>query len=87
MVFVRDLCSTNGTYVRRELVGIGPDVTPGRLLKNGDTITMGDLEPRDHKYGFKVKMTAPVTTKTLTPLQLQEAKVWSIRTQVLVRTY
>lgn len=72
MVYVRDRQSSNGTFVNGKLVGKGPLVTPGYLLKKGDVVTVGN-EPKA-KFSFEVDMD-PITTQTLTPLQLEEAKV------------
>lgn len=38
LVFVRDRQSFNGTFVNRQLIGKGPHITPGRLLKDKDLI-------------------------------------------------
>ncbi|KAM0562511.1 hypothetical protein ACHAPJ_002201 [Fusarium lateritium] len=35
-VYVRDRKSSNGTFVNGQLIGSGPDITPGYLLQNGD---------------------------------------------------
>ncbi|CAN8097182.1 unnamed protein product [Discula destructiva] len=40
MICVRDRQSNNGTYVNGKLIGKGPDVTPGRLLENGDVVSI-----------------------------------------------
>ena len=37
-VYVRDRKSSNGTFVNGQLIGSGPDITPGYLLQNGDVI-------------------------------------------------
>jgi pSer/pThr/pTyr-binding forkhead associated (FHA) protein len=37
-VYVRDRKSSNGTFVNGQLIGSGPDISPGYLLQNGDVI-------------------------------------------------
>lgn len=68
MVYVRDRQSANGTFVNDVLIGKGMEVTPGRLLENGDMIT---IKPNWH---FRVKLLAMKRTP-LTELQLAETKV------------
>ncbi|KAK3494459.1 kinase-like domain-containing protein [Neurospora hispaniola] len=40
LVFVRDRQSSNGTLLNKKCVGKKPDITPGRLLQNGDVISI-----------------------------------------------
>ncbi|KAK3331950.1 kinase-like domain-containing protein [Cercophora scortea] len=40
LVFVRDRQSFNGTYVNDRLIGKAPDISPARLLQNGDTVSI-----------------------------------------------
>lgn len=68
LVYIRDRQSANGTFVNNILIGKSGEVTPGRLLEDGDTVT---IKPNWH---FKVKLLAMKRTP-LTRLQLAEAKV------------
>lgn len=40
LVFVRDRQSSNGTLLNKKCVGKKPGITPGRLLQNGDIISI-----------------------------------------------
>jgi len=40
LVFARDRQSSNGTYVNGQLIGKGPDISPGWLLQNGDIVSI-----------------------------------------------
>ncbi|KAK3950775.1 serine/threonine protein kinase [Pseudoneurospora amorphoporcata] len=40
LVFVRDRQSSNGTLLNKKCVGKKPDITPGRLLQTGDSISI-----------------------------------------------
>lgn len=68
LLYVRDCQSLNGTFVNNVLIGKGSRVTNGRLLENGDTVT---IAPHWH---FKVKL-MDKETPPLSDIQLAEAEV------------
>ena len=72
-VYVRDRKSINGTYVNRMLVGVGPQITPGYLLQDGDVI-----EIRPH-WKFKFREIIKPIRRPLTDLQTEESKVSGTR--------
>jgi predicted component of type VI protein secretion system len=37
-IYVRDRKSSNGTFVNGQLIGSGPEISPGYLLQDGDVI-------------------------------------------------
>lgn len=69
LIYVRDCQSSFGTFVNGQLIGKGPFVTAGRMLEQGDTITVGPCSLRlcDYdEYGEQ---------PTLSPLQQKETSV------------
>lgn len=68
MVFVRDRQSSNGTKVNKVTIGQAPKITAGRLLEDGDVVTVGaDLE-------FTVNQPT-MSSKPLTRVQALETGV------------
>ncbi|KAH7159936.1 kinase-like domain-containing protein [Dactylonectria estremocensis] len=72
-VYVRDRKSSNGTYVNGELIGIGPDISPGYLLQDGDVI---EIRPY---WTFVVIQERPPPLHDLDSLQLEECKLFADR--------
>ncbi|KAH0495403.1 hypothetical protein TgHK011_008960 [Trichoderma gracile] len=67
-VYVRDRKSVNGTFVNGELIGIGPEISPGYLLEDGDVI---EIQPH-WKFLFRQPRKPP--TKPLTAIQTEECQ-------------
>uniref|UniRef100_A0A8H7KB76 Uncharacterized protein n=1 Tax=Bionectria ochroleuca TaxID=29856 RepID=A0A8H7KB76_BIOOC len=72
-VYVRDRKSINGTYVNGTLIGVGPNVTPGYLLDDGDEI---ELRPY---WKFKLFQTDHPRRHELTRVQSEECKFFANR--------
>lgn len=72
-VYVRDRKSINGTYVNNLLVGVGPDMSSGYLLQDGDVI-----EIRPH-WMFKFRESSKPNRHPLTGLQTEESRVSDLR--------
>lgn len=68
-VYVRDRRSVNGTFVNGKLVGIGPDISPGYLLEDGDVI---EIKPH---WKFRFRHHSKKMEASLTDRQMQEAEV------------
>lgn len=70
LVFVRDRQSSNGTLLNKKCIGKKPDITPGRLLQDGDVISI-------HPYiTFKFcQLEEGNSFPFLTPRQREELKV------------
>ena len=68
-VYVRDRKSFNGTYVNGNLVGIGPYISSGYLLEDGDVI---EIRPY-WQFIFRQNWKPP--EHPLTSLQKEECKV------------
>ncbi|KAM0255770.1 hypothetical protein ACHAQJ_005440 [Trichoderma viride] len=69
-VYVRDRKSVNGTLVNGEVIGIGPQISSGYLLEDGDVI-----EIRPHwKFLFRQPRRPP--PRPLTAIQTDECKVF-----------
>ncbi|KAF7544281.1 hypothetical protein G7Z17_g10078 [Cylindrodendrum hubeiense] len=69
-VYVRDRKSSNGTYVNGELIGIGPEISPGYLLQDGDII---EIRPY---WTFAVIQERQPPRHDLDTLQLEESKLF-----------
>lgn len=68
-VYVRDRKSVNGTLVNGVLIGIGPQISSGYLLQDGDVI-----EIRPHwKFYFHQPRKPPL--RPLTTIQTEECQV------------
>lgn len=68
-VYVRDRKSVNGTLVNGVLIGIGPQISSGYLLQDGDVI-----EIRPHwKFHFHQPRKPPL--RPLTVIQTEECQV------------
>ncbi|VUC29019.1 unnamed protein product [Clonostachys rosea] len=78
-VYVRDRKSINGTYVNGTLIGVGPNVTPGYLLDDGDEI---ELRPY---WKFKLFQTDHPRRHDFTRLQGEECKLFADRYLVTSR--
>ena len=72
LVFVRDCGSANGTCVNGQLIGKRPELSPARLLEDGDTITIGLYS--DIVFVYHQLKNVP-TSLPLTTSQRKEAKV------------
>ncbi|KAH7143939.1 kinase-like domain-containing protein [Dactylonectria macrodidyma] len=72
-VYVRDRKSSNGTYVNGELIGMGPDISPGYLLQDGDVI---EIRPY---WTFVVVQERPPPLHDLDSLQIEECKLFADR--------
>ncbi|CAH0022926.1 unnamed protein product [Clonostachys rhizophaga] len=72
-VYVRDRKSINGTYVNGTLIGVGPNVTPGYLLDEGDEI---ELRPY---WKFKLFQTDHPRRHEFTRVQSEECKFFADR--------
>ncbi|KAK5989179.1 Meiosis-specific serine/threonine-protein kinase mek1-like protein [Cladobotryum mycophilum] len=70
-IYVRDRKSFNGTYVNGNLVGIGPEMSSGYLLEDGDTI---EIRPY---WRFIVRQAWKPPEHPLTSLQKEECKVFA----------
>ncbi|KAL6414709.1 Meiosis-specific serine/threonine-protein kinase mek1 [Ilyonectria robusta] len=68
-IYVRDRKSSNGTYVNGDLIGIGPGISPGYLLQDGDSI---EIRPY---WTFVVVQERPPPRHDLDSLQMEESKV------------
>ena len=68
-VYVRDRKSFNGTYVNNMLVGVGPELSSGYLLQDGDVI---ELKPY---WKFTFHEVRNATRHLLTDIQAAESKV------------
>ncbi|KAK3401115.1 kinase-like domain-containing protein [Sordaria brevicollis] len=81
LVFVRDRQSSNGTLLNKKCVGKKPDITPGRLLQNGDVISI-------HTYiTFRfIQLGEPNSFPCLTARQREELKLLEDRYAVTNRT-
>lgn len=78
MVYVRDMQSTNGTFVNGHLIGQGPCTTPGRLLDSDDLVT---IEPH---WAFTIDQDTTAFTKDIAPpWQLADAQVILIQSLLL----
>ena len=74
MVYVRDRGSRNGTYVNGTLVAKGPNVSPARLLDNGDVV---EMTPH---IAFRLHQSLNPNPKyALTPQQGLELQVYLVR--------
>jgi calcium/calmodulin-dependent protein kinase I len=71
-VYVRDRKSFNGTYVNDMLVGIGPELSPGYLLQDGDVI---EIKPY---WKFTFHEVRNPTRHLLTDMQAVESKVGGV---------
>ncbi|KAH7001996.1 kinase-like domain-containing protein [Ilyonectria destructans] len=69
-IYVRDRKSSNGTYVNGDLIGIGPRISPGYLLQDGDSI---EIRPY---WTFVVVQERPPPRHDLDSLQLEESKLF-----------
>ncbi|PTB67847.1 kinase-like protein [Trichoderma citrinoviride] len=67
-VYVRDRKSVNGTFVNGQLIGSGPQITPGYLLEDGDVI---EIQPH-WKFLFRQPRKPP--TRPLTAIQTAECQ-------------
>lgn len=67
-VYVRDRKSFNGTYVNDQLIGIGPQISAGFLLQDGDVIKIRPY----WRFLFREIHTPPA--HELTTLQVEESK-------------
>ncbi|KAK7213686.1 hypothetical protein V2G26_020864 [Clonostachys chloroleuca] len=72
-IYVRDRKSINGTYVNGTLIGVGPNVTPGYLLNEGDEI---ELRPY---WKFKLFQTDQPRHHEFTRVQNEECKFFADR--------
>jgi hypothetical protein len=72
LVFVRDRGSSNGTAVNGQIIGKGTNLTPSRLLEDGDIITIG---PHPHLRLRYTGLTNAQSSYTLSRLQRQEVEV------------
>ncbi|KAK4068962.1 hypothetical protein Trihar35433_5541 [Trichoderma harzianum] len=69
-VYVRDRKSINGTFVNGHIIGVGPQISSGYLLQDGDSI-----EIRPHwKFIFHQPRTPP--PRPLTAIQKDECRVF-----------
>ncbi|KAL7930481.1 kinase-like domain-containing protein [Trichoderma chlorosporum] len=69
-VYVRDRKSVNGTFVNGQIIGVGPQISSGYLLQDGDSI-----EIRPHwKFIFRQPRTPP--PRPLTAIQKDECQVF-----------
>ncbi|KAL6697645.1 kinase-like domain-containing protein [Trichoderma pleuroticola] len=69
-VYVRDRKSVNGTFVNGRIIGVGPQISSGYLLQDGDSI-----EIRPHwKFIFYQPRTPP--PRPLTAIQKDECRVF-----------
>ncbi|UKZ82300.1 hypothetical protein TrVFT333_010086 [Trichoderma virens FT-333] len=69
-VYVRDRKSVNGTFVNGQIIGVGPQISSGYLLQDGDSI-----EIRPHwKFIFHQPRTPP--PRPLTAIQKDECQVF-----------
>lgn len=68
-VYVRDRKSFNGTYVNDMLVGVGPELSPGYLLQDGDVI---EIKPY---WKFTFHEVRDPTRHLLTDIQAAESRV------------
>lgn len=74
IVFIRDRGSANGTCVNGQLIGKRPMVCQGRVLDDGDIITVGGRPDLTFTY----TQVQPVRSSyTLSPVQRKEVKVRS----------
>lgn len=75
-VYVRDRKSSNGTYVNGELVGIGPEMSSGYLLEDGDVI---EIKPH---WSLLFQQTRSPPELPLTKLQERESSVSSFANRI-----
>lgn len=69
-VYVRDRKSVNGTFVNGQLIGIGPEISSGYLLEDGDVI---EIQPH-WKFLFRQPRKPP--TRPLTAIQTEECQTF-----------
>ncbi|KAL6860895.1 kinase-like protein [Trichoderma novae-zelandiae] len=69
-VYVRDRKSVNGTFVNGQMIGSGPQISPGYLLEDGDVI---DIQPH-WKFLFRQPRKPP--TRPLTAIQTEECQIF-----------
>ncbi|KAJ4264899.1 hypothetical protein NW762_005142 [Fusarium torreyae] len=68
-VYVRDRKSSNGTFVNGQLIGSGPDITPGYLLQNGDLFA-SKYRVTDHCLGHGAEAVVCLASDVQTGKQL-----------------
>lgn len=68
-VYVRDRKSVNGTLVNGETIGVGPQISPGYLLQDGDVI---EIRPHWKFYFHQPRKPPP---RPLTAIQTDECQV------------
>lgn len=68
-IYVRDRKSANGTFVNNSLIGIGPHISSGHLLQDGDTI---EIRPY---WKFILRQARGPPEHDLTQIQAAECRV------------
>ncbi|KAK4443927.1 kinase-like domain-containing protein [Podospora aff. communis PSN243] len=82
LVFVRDRLSNNGTYVNEKLIGNASKVSLGRLLEDGDVVTIS--RPPIARFCFK--QTFEASSSTLSSLQRRESALFKDKYEISGRT-